>query len=316
MDARTVYTVMQQQAPTATMDDAEAFLAICQDRGLSPFVEASPLITDYTRQRDGKHVHSLAVKEHYSVQERWSQQSGGYIVNSREVFTNETGDIVARIGVISNRDYAGVGKLAAMVPGFSFKEELARFEVIGEAVVTKDERGKRQPPASKTWEWVAEKRAREAALRQKFGKEPSQARQLYTNALALGLDRSERSDVIEALYPPARREALPAPTPAPVIDGQFADSDEGPDWDAVEVVKASPTPQPEKPGDAEEARTVALAKAAEIKTAKGTRLGDLSPDQLQTLIDLFEGKALTGEQAGMVAAAKLLRDYLTQGAAA
>lgn len=85
--------------------------------------------------------------------------------------------------------------------------------------------------------------------------------------------------------------------------------------DAGEIVdaKASPTPQP---GDAEEARTLALAKAAEIKTAKGTRLGDLSPDQLQTLIDAFEGKALTGEQAGMIAAAKLLRDYLTQGAAA
>ena len=64
MEAQDALMILKQ-APgragaSATIEDARAFLAICADRGLSPFVEASPILTDYTRD-GGEHVHSLAV---------------------------------------------------------------------------------------------------------------------------------------------------------------------------------------------------------------------------------------------------------------
>ena len=95
MDAESTLMIMQQTVTTATMEDAIAFLAICQERGLSPFMEASPILADYNKS-NGDHVHSLAIKEHYAVQERWAQQCGGYIVNRREVEPFE-GGLRARI---------------------------------------------------------------------------------------------------------------------------------------------------------------------------------------------------------------------------
>lgn len=222
MDAESTYMILRQTTESATMQDALAFLAICQDRGLSPFVEASPIISDYTR-RDGKKIHSLAVKEHYAVQERWAQQCGGYIVSRREVNKTPEG-LMARVWVISNRDYAAVGKLAAIVPSIDFKEELTRFEVLGEAIVTTSEMN-RKAPVTKTWEWVAEKRAREAALRQKFGKEPSQARQLYSQALA-ALTQADMREGLTAMYPQRQALAVAAdPVEAPVIEVITEDSD-------------------------------------------------------------------------------------------
>ena len=76
MDVESTLMILRQTAASATMQDALAFLSICEDRGLSPFVEASPLIQDYTKS-NGQKVHSLAIKEHYAVQERWAQQCGG-----------------------------------------------------------------------------------------------------------------------------------------------------------------------------------------------------------------------------------------------
>lgn len=207
-------TLMRQTAPTATMNDATAFLAICQERGLSPFVEASPILTDYTSNR-GEKVHSLAVKEAYTVQERWAQQCGGYIV-SRTVVEEYEGGLRARVWIIANRDYAAVGKMASLIPSLDFREELARFEVCGESIVTAKEK-QRRPPSTKTWEWVVTKRAREAALREKFGKEPSQSRQLYAAALT----QAVRDDAIAALYgEPAPRHAL---TAAPAHDNGHDD---------------------------------------------------------------------------------------------
>lgn len=249
MDAESTYMILRQTTESATMQDATAFLAICQERGLSPFVEASPIISDYTR-RDGKKVHSLAVKEHYAVQERWAQQCGGYIVYKREVERDKGGDLIARVSVISNRDYAAVGKLAAMVPGIDFKEELARFVVIGEAVVTASE-SSRKAPATKTWEWVAEKRAREAALRQKFGKEPSQARQLYSQALA-ALTQSDIREGLTAMYPQRQALAVAAdPVDAPVIevitedptDYETANAQEAAEAMYPEAMGAQPAPE-------------------------------------------------------------------------
>ncbi len=220
MEAKEVLHIMKATAPAATIEDAAAFLAMCRERGLTPFTEASPIVVDYT-DRSGKHVHSLSVKEHYAVAERWAQQCGGYTVRERKVYRNDAGDIIAHIGIVSNRDYVDVGKFCTRV-GADFKEELAGFVVSGDAVVTAGEMAKRQPPKGKTWEWLAEKRAREAAVLQKFGREPSQSRQLYTNALTV----EQRREAAEALYPAAPQSALPAPvvhTETEPIEGEIVE---------------------------------------------------------------------------------------------
>lgn len=251
MEAKEVLHIMRGSVPAATLEDAEAFLGICHERGLTPFTEASPIVVDYT-DRSGKHVHSLSVKEHYAVAERWAQQCGGYTVRERKVYRNDAGDIIAHIGIVSNRDYVDVGKFCTRV-GADFKEELAGFVVSGDAVVTAGEMAKRQPPKGKTWEWLAEKRAREAAVLQKFGREPTQSRQAYTEAIAASARAVDAREVQALLYggePPA---ALPAPQrrPAPAAD---VEPDVEPDEE--------PVPDPEAPADEPEAPVAPEAPAA------------------------------------------------------
>jgi len=220
MNAREVLHIMRATAPTATIEDAEAFLALCQERGLTPFTEASPIVTDYVNKK-GERVHALNIKEHYAVAERWAQQCGGYTIQERRITRTEKGDIVAHIGIVSNRDYADVGKFCSRT-GANFKEELAGFIVSGDAIVTAEEMRSRRPPTSRTWEWVAEKRAREAAVLQKFGREPTQSRQMYTNALTV----EQRREAAEALYPAAPQSALPAPvvhTETEPIEGEIVE---------------------------------------------------------------------------------------------
>ena len=220
MEAKDVLYIMRAAAPAATLEDAAAFLAMCRERGLTPFTEASPIVMDYNK-RDGTHVHSLSVKEHYAVAERWAQQCGGYTIRERRITRTEKGDIVAHIGIVSNRDYADVGKFCSRT-GANFKEELAGFIVSGDAIVTAEEMRSRRPPTSRTWEWVAEKRAREAAVLQKFGREPTQSRQMYTNALTV----EQRREAAEALYPAAPQSALPAPvvhTETEPIEGEIVE---------------------------------------------------------------------------------------------
>ena len=159
MEAKEVLHIMKATAPAATIEDAAAFLAMCRERGLTPFTEASPIVMDYNK-RDGTHVHSMSVKEHYAVAERWAAQSGGYTIRLREITHEKDGSYRARIGIVSNRDYAAVGQFCARVPGVDFKEELAGFMVIGEATLTADEQRK-PAPKGKSWEWLVEKRARE-----------------------------------------------------------------------------------------------------------------------------------------------------------
>lgn len=258
MDVESTLMILRQTVASATIQDALAFLSICEDRGLSPFVEASPLIQDYTKS-NGQKVHSLAIKEHYAVQERWAQQCGGYILYKSEVEKTSDG-IIARVWVIANRDYAAVGKLAAMIPTLDFKEELARFTVCGEATVTQSEMN-RKAPTTKTWEWVATKRAREGALRQKFGKEPSQARQMYTAALT-ALSQSDLREGIAAMYPQRQALAVAAePIGAPVIEiitGEVAQEDAAvePETQAELHTQSAPDEPPDA-WDEEEADNVA-----------------------------------------------------------
>ena len=220
MEAKEVLHIMKATAPAATLEDAAAFLAMCRERGLTPFTEASPIVMDYNK-RDGTHVHSLSVKEHYAVAERWAAQSGGYTIRLREITHEKDGSYHARIGIVSNRDYVAVIQLCTRVPGVDFKEELASFMVIGEATLTADEQRK-PAPKGKSWEWLVEKRARESAILQKFGREPSQSRQLYTNALTV----EQRREAAEALYPAAPQSALPAPvvhTETEPIEGEIVE---------------------------------------------------------------------------------------------
>jgi len=213
MEPKDVLHIMRATAPTATIEDAEAFLALCQERGLTPFTEASPIVTDYVNKK-GERVHSLSVKEHYTVAERWAQQCGGYTIRERRITRTEKGDIVAHIGIVSNRDYADVGRFCART-GANFKEELAGFIVGGDAMVTADEMKTRRPPTSRTWEWVAEKRAREAAVLQKFGREPTQSRQMYAQAITAQAREVDAHETQALLYGAPALSVAPEP-PAPV----------------------------------------------------------------------------------------------------
>lgn len=209
MNAKEVLHIMRSSQPTATLEDAEAFLALCQERGLTPFTEASPIITDYVNKR-GERVHTLSVKEHYAVAERWAQQCGGYTIRERRITRTEKGDIVAHIGIVSNRDYADVGKFCART-GANFKEELAGFIVSGDAIVTAEEMRSRRPPTSRTWEWVAEKRAREAAVLQKFGREPTQSRQMYAQAITAQARAIDTHETQALLYGAPALSVAPEP---------------------------------------------------------------------------------------------------------
>lgn len=270
MEAREVLHIMRATAPSAKIEDAAAFLALCHERGLTPFTEASPIVTDYDK-RDGTHVHGLTVKEHYSVMERWAQQCGGYTVRLREVTRDTQGNLRARIGIVSNRDYTAVGQFCARVPGVNFKEELAAFMTIGEAILTADEMGKKPAPKGKSWEWLAEKRARESALLQKFGREPSQSRQIYTAAVTGQLTPDQANAL---LY--GEQVALPAPAVATVVEG-----------DATEVAPAEPapaTPAPAQNGSREwpfpvlQAILQARLSDGTIGAKKALALSNLSAD--------------------------------------
>ena len=219
MNAKEVLHIMRATAPTATIEDAEAFLALCQERGLTPFTEASPIITDYV-DKSGKHVHRIGIKEHYTVAMRWAQQCGGYTVRERRITKTDKGDIVAHVGIVLNRDYVAVGKFCSLT-GADFKEELAGFIISGDAIVTAEEMRSRKPPIGRTWEWVAWKRALEAAVLEGFGREPTQSRQIYIEATAAQARAIDTHETQALLYgaPPALSVAPepPAPvSPAPV----------------------------------------------------------------------------------------------------
>jgi hypothetical protein len=236
---------------------------LCHERGLTPFLEAYPLITDYVR-KDGSRVHGISVKEHYSVAERWSQQCGGYTIRLREIRRDQDG-IYARIGIVSNRDYAAVGQLCARVPGLDFKEELAGFMTIGEAVLTADEMGKKPAPKGKTWEWLAEKRARESAILQKFGREPSQSRQIYTAALA-----NNPQAAAALLYGEA--PALPAPITPSVSEGEVVETVPAPQVPVTPAQEASPETQTPAPTQAPQVvQAPDPAPAAQKQNGNGKR---------------------------------------------
>lgn len=273
MEPKEVLHIMRSSQPTATLEDAEAFLALCQERGLTPFTEASPIVTDYVNKR-GERVHTLSVKEHYAVAERWAQQCGGYTIRERRITRTEKGDIVAHIGIVSNRDYADVGKFCSRT-GANFKEELAGFIVGGDAMVTADEMKTRKPPTSRTWEWVAEKRAREAAVLQKFGREPSQSRQMYTNAI------TNSREVAEALYGPSTN--VPQALPAPAEPDDIIESEPEPQPEAMPAPAQQPEPQAQA-----QPTTLAEARTAWSKAWNAAKRAGLNPPMLDNKWSLEE----------------------------
>jgi len=289
MEPKDVLHIMRATAPTATIEDAEAFLALCQERGLTPFTEASPIITDYVNKR-GEHVHTLSVKEHYAVAERWAQQCGGYTIRERRITRTEKGDIVAHIGIVSNRDYADVGKFCART-GANFKEELAGFIVSGDAIVTAEEMRSRRPPTSRTWEWVAEKRAREAAVLQKFGREPTQSRQMYAQAITAQAREVDTHETQALLYgaPPALSVAPEPPAPvslAPVPPEPQEPLESEPEpASEPESIAPEPAPAPAHWAEDEQTRRKFWAWA----TSQGLSRSDVHAALGVDSISLFKG---------------------------
>jgi len=85
----------------------------------------------------------------------------------------------------------------------------------------------------KSQEWFALKRATEAALIDCFGKEPSQAREVYS------LSAQDKHEARAALWgePERKPEALPAPD---VVDGEFEDLEPAPQYAEDTTTKAQP----------------------------------------------------------------------------
>ena len=231
MKAEQALTWIRDRTPDATLEQAAAFIALAEDRGLTPFVECHPIFTTKKEKVGGAWTSRkvVSLKEHYNIAARWGQQCGGYstpvVETTREIRTvreydeNKRGYVNAekpgvkvRIGVLTNRDYAALIDLAQMrIPGFDFMTERAAFLKWGEAWVADDH----SAPSGKDATWVARKRATEEALLNAFGREPSQARQMYQAALTA----EAHQDAVAALYPPTpTRAALPA---TPIIEGDF-----------------------------------------------------------------------------------------------
>lgn len=229
-------SIMQLNQPLATLAHAAAFLAVCVDRGLTPFLEIYPIFTE-KKEKIGDQwrvtgLKGMTFKEHYSVQNRWSQKSGGYSTPFRKTEqvtrTNDYGKkedgIEATVGIITNRDYAALAMMAqARIPGWDYETEREAFVHYATAFCPNSHK----PPSGWTIAGVARKRAEEQALKLAFGKEPSQSRQMYGNILA-----AEATETVSALYGPAPQEALPAPaivnaspakTAEVIINGEYTE---------------------------------------------------------------------------------------------
>jgi len=207
MDAKTALYRIQQTQPKATLQDAEAYLAQCDEAGLVPFEEMHCLITDYVR-KDGTHVHSMSTKRHYAVSHRWARQNGGYTIRVDRGWV-DNGNYHHEVSIVNNNDYAAVSRLAS-AGGWSrqeIEEELRAFYVTSEGIVTATEASRKTAETGLSPDKKARKRALESAEKAMFGIEPGKARELYT-AIA-----GSARDAAAALYgaPEPRREALPSP---------------------------------------------------------------------------------------------------------
>ena len=135
MDAKEALTVMRTGSDLAqfmTLEHAASFLAVAEDRGLTPFQEIWPIFSAKREKRGSEWVTTgikgLTFKEHYSVQSRWAQQAGGYSTPYRKTervtrphpngYTNRDGSpkmvsgVEVTVGVIANRDYAALAQMA------------------------------------------------------------------------------------------------------------------------------------------------------------------------------------------------------------
>lgn len=212
----------------ATLDVASWALAYCRERGLSPIAEVYFLPTKTGWQP----------KEHYTVQARWAQAQGGYSTPIRETDAHARGvvsewddskkrmaekevdGVRVRVGLITNRDQTALMRMAQLFPEADIHDLRDGYIHYAEAFVPNSH----TPPAGKDNVWVARKRAEEAALREAFGKEPSQSRALYGDAMAMQAITAnpdiDLADARRALYgsdvKPPVLDALPSP-----VDGEY-----------------------------------------------------------------------------------------------
>jgi len=285
MDVQTVLHIMQGTESRFNEEDAAAFVSYCAERGLTPFAESYPLLFISNGKRN------LSFKDHYSVQSRWAHVEGGYR-KARKHIETEDGSTQIQVEIIPNRDYAIV--LKAVELGADRVEEMEAYTCRVVGIVTKAEKtSKKYPPKGKTWEWLAEKRATEDALRQMFGKEPSQVRQI------LAISAQDRNEAVHALYgSQAPRQALAAP-----VESQVVEIIEG------EVVEENTEPEETNP----EPAAMTAQDAAEVTTAKGTRIGDLTQEQLSVVIEAYSKQdvvsGLNPEERQRFEAAQMLRSY-------
>ena len=241
MKAEDALTIMQLTQPLATLEHAKAFLAVAADRGLTPFQEIWPIFSEQKEKQGDQWVvvgiKGLTFKEHYSVQNRWSQKSGGYSVPFRKTERTQRDNgygkmvpgVEVTVGVLTNRDYAALAQMAlARIPGWDFNEERKAFLQYATAFVPDSHR----PPSGWSTEDVARKRAEEQALKLAFGKEPSQSREIYGNAIT-----ASAREAAALMYPETpEREALPAPAAQheTIIEGDYTDpADASPFDDAL-----------------------------------------------------------------------------------
>ena len=241
MDAESILTIMKMTQPLATIEHAQAMAEYGRARGLTPFAEFYPIFAEKKEKRGDQWtvvgLKGLTFKEHYSVQGRWSQKSGGY---STPMHTSEAAaeisygksipGIRVTVGIITNRDYAALAQMAmAQIPGWDYKEEREAFVHYGEAFVPNSHR----PPSGWTVEGVARKRATEQALKLAFGKEPTQAANIYAVSMDDQRPRLETEEARSLLYPERKsRPALtvvdadpitPPDEEPPAVEGEWSD---------------------------------------------------------------------------------------------
>ena len=245
MDAQSILTIMKMTQPLATLAHAEAMAEFGRSRGLTPFAEFYAIFSEKKEKRGNTWVviglKGLTFKEHYAVQGRWSQKSGGYStpihttdhdVEHATGYNDKQGNpeyivgVGVRVGIITNRDYAALAQMAmAQIPGWDYKEEREAFIHYGEAFVPYSHR----PPSGWTIEGVARKRATEMALKLAFGKEPTQAANIYAVSMDEQRPRLELEGAGSLLYPEHKsRPALAVVDAEPVTLTVEEEVDDGP----------------------------------------------------------------------------------------
>lgn len=191
---------------TKNMNDDEimAYAQLVHMTGLNP---CSGELHGWDSKGGGRGI--LITKLGYGILVRWAQSQEPFTTRFTTKLNTETEDITARCQLLRRSDRQLLKQLLANDAPYREALDWATTEGIG--IITKAERWSKKykkwidPPKSKSWEWKAEKRALEDAIRRAYGTPSTQelARQTWIVA-GIATTPEDWKDVTPEMLPSER----------------------------------------------------------------------------------------------------------------